>query len=149
MLHQQPPSLTSPSRPGVCVCVCVSTRTLSCVWLFATLWTVVHQALLSMGLSQARILEWIAISYSRGPFQSRMELASPASPALQVDSLLLSHLRSPDLVCRKKWWTQLAQPEAWLIGGRGRQGSCLTVTFWAEITERQSCPWGPFERANP
>ena len=36
------------------------------VWLFATLWTVAHQALLSMGILQARILEWVAISSSRG-----------------------------------------------------------------------------------
>ena len=29
-------------------------------------WTVTHQAPLSMGNSQARILEWIAIPFSRG-----------------------------------------------------------------------------------
>ena len=54
------------------------------------------------GILQARILEWVAISYSREPFRSRMEPASPASSALQVDSLPLSHLRSPDLMCRQK-----------------------------------------------
>lgn len=32
---------------------------------FATLWTVVHQDPLSMGYSQARLLEWIAIPSSR------------------------------------------------------------------------------------
>ena len=31
-----------------------------------TLWTIAHQAPLSMGILQARILEWGAISYSRG-----------------------------------------------------------------------------------
>ena len=41
------------------------------VWLFAAPWTVVHQAPLSMGFSQARILEWVAISSSRGSFQSK------------------------------------------------------------------------------
>ena len=30
-----------------------------------TPWTVAHQAPLSMGISQARILEWVAISFSR------------------------------------------------------------------------------------
>ena len=29
-------------------------------------WTVAHQARLSMGFSQARMLEWVAISFSRG-----------------------------------------------------------------------------------
>ena len=36
------------------------------VWLFATLWTVARQAPLSMGILQARILEWVAVSSSRG-----------------------------------------------------------------------------------
>ena len=33
---------------------------------FAIPWTVAHQAPLSMGFFQARILEWVAISFSRG-----------------------------------------------------------------------------------
>ena len=37
----------------------------------ATLWTVAHQAPLSLGILQARILKWIAISLSRGSFQPR------------------------------------------------------------------------------
>ena len=37
----------------------------------ATLWSVAHQAPLPMGILQARILEWIAISFSRGSFQPR------------------------------------------------------------------------------
>ena len=37
----------------------------------ATLWTVAHQAPLSTGILQARILEWVAISFSRGSFQPR------------------------------------------------------------------------------
>ena len=38
---------------------------LSRVLLFATPWTVAHQASLSMGILQARILEWVAIPSSR------------------------------------------------------------------------------------
>ena len=44
---------------------------LSHIQLFATLWTVAHQAPLSMGILQARILEWIAIPSSRGSSQLR------------------------------------------------------------------------------
>ena len=36
------------------------------VWLCATVWTIAHQDPLSMGFSQARILEWVAVSSSRG-----------------------------------------------------------------------------------
>ena len=39
-------------------------------WL-ATPWTVAHQAPLSMGISQARKLEWVAISSSRGSSRPR------------------------------------------------------------------------------
>ena len=41
----------------------------SCVWLFVTLWTIAHQAPLSMEFS--RILEWVAIFSSRGSSQHR------------------------------------------------------------------------------
>ena len=44
---------------------------LSRVQLFATPWIVAHQAPLSMGFLQERILEWVAISFSRGMFQPR------------------------------------------------------------------------------
>ena len=49
-------------------CLC---NVLSCVQLFATLWTVVHQA--SLWIFPARILEWVAISLSRGSFLPRDE----------------------------------------------------------------------------
>ena len=39
------------------------------------------------GISQARILEWVAISFSRGLPHPGI---GPPSPALQVDSFLLS-----------------------------------------------------------
>ena len=41
------------------------------VWLFVTPQTVARQAPQSMGFFQARILEWVAISFSRGSFQLR------------------------------------------------------------------------------
>ena len=43
----------------------------SCIWLLATPWTVDCQAPLSMGILQARILEWVAMSSSRGSSQPR------------------------------------------------------------------------------
>ena len=50
--------------------LCVLSR-FSRVQLFATLWTVAHQAPLSMGILQARLLEWVAIPFSRGSSQLR------------------------------------------------------------------------------
>ena len=48
---------------------CVCAQSLSCVRLFATPWTVAHQAPLSKGKLQARILEWVSMPSSRGSFQ--------------------------------------------------------------------------------
>ena len=39
----------------------VRAKLLSCVKLYATLWTVAHQALLPMGSLQARMREWVAM----------------------------------------------------------------------------------------
>ena len=49
---------------------CVLSR-FSHIQLFETLWTVAHQAPLSMGILQARILEWVAMPSSRGSSQPR------------------------------------------------------------------------------
>ena len=58
-----------PVLRGVCAeCVCARVHVLSHVRLFATLWTAACQVPLSMGVSQARILERVAISSFRGSF---------------------------------------------------------------------------------
>ena len=65
----------------VCVCVCVRAEFLSCVPLCHPIdcgppGSYVH------GISQARILEWAAISFSRGSSRPGLTLTSPASPSL-------------------------------------------------------------------
>ena len=58
----------SESHSALCVCVCVCMCMLvtqSCLN-FATPWTVACQAPLSMAILQARILEWVAMPFSRG-----------------------------------------------------------------------------------
>ena len=70
-----------------CVSPCsVRCAVLSCssvFWLFATPWTIACQASLSMGILQARILEWIAMPSSRASSQPRDE---SRSPTLHMDS---------------------------------------------------------------
>ena len=67
----------------------------SCVWLFATLWTVAHQASPSMGFSRQEC--WSELPFPPpGDFPNPgTEPMSPVALALQVDSLLLSHQGSP------------------------------------------------------
>ena len=58
-------------------------KSLSHVWLFVTPWTVACQILCPWN-SPTRILEWVAIHFSRVSSQPRNE---PISPTLQADSL--------------------------------------------------------------
>ena len=62
-------SMNSGQKNAQCIavfplCVYMCTELLSCVQLFATPWTVAHQAPVH-GIFQARILEWVAISFFR------------------------------------------------------------------------------------
>ena len=66
----------------MCIYVCVL---LAQLCLTVTLRTVAHQALVSVhGILQAKILEWGAISFSRGSSRSRDQTQTLA---LQADSL--------------------------------------------------------------
>ena len=73
---------------------------------FVTPWTVACQSSVH-GISQARILEWVAFSFSRGSSRPRDRTFVSCVPELQVDSLhtessgigptpfTLSHLFNP------------------------------------------------------
>ena len=68
---------------------------LSCIRLFATLWTVALQAPLSIGFSRQEYwseLPFLPLGNLPDP---GIEPMSPAFPALQVDSLPLNHQGSP------------------------------------------------------
>ena len=58
---------------------------LSCVWLYVTLWTVAH------GTFQARILEWVAISFSRGSSSSHTRDWNCASSVSCIGRQTLHH----------------------------------------------------------
>ena len=65
------------------------------VWLFVTLWAVTLWASLSMGFSQQECWSGLPCPPLRDLPHPEIEPTSPACPALQVDSLLLSHWGSP------------------------------------------------------
>ena len=80
------------------IATCVSIFScFSHVRLFAILWAIALQSPLSMGFS--RQVDWSGLPFpSPGDFPDPgMEPMSPASPALQADSLLLNHWGSPIL----------------------------------------------------
>ena len=67
---------------------------LSCVWLFATPWTVALQAPLSLGFSSQKYSSGLPFSLGDVPNQG----IEPKSPALQVDSLPSEPLKSIEFV---------------------------------------------------
>ena len=54
----------------------------SCVRLFVTLWIAACQAPLSMGILQARLLEWAAMPSSRGSSQPRDQICISFVPCI-------------------------------------------------------------------
>ena len=86
-----------------CKALCACVLSLSHVRLFVTTWTVAHQALLSIGF-QARVLQWLAISSSRGPSwlrdQTRFSCISCIGRQIlyhweRLTSTVLDHPHSP------------------------------------------------------
>ena len=69
---------------GAVLCCAVLSGSVVSDLLFVTPWTVARQAPLSMGILQARILEWVAIP---SPGSQTNPGIKPRSPALQADAL--------------------------------------------------------------
>ena len=117
----------------VCFCACLL-NCFSCVRLFATLWTVAHQALLSMGFSRQEY--WSGL-----PCLPPGELPDPGiklrSPALQAHSLPSGHQGSRDNV----YWPALIVCDVlpycvWcVIPMANLQGGCYSPHFTVEETE--------------
>ena len=75
----------------------VKVKSLSHVRLFATPWTIAYQAPVVHGIFQARVLEWVAISFSRASSQPRDRTGSPI---LQADTLPSEPPRKPITKCK-------------------------------------------------
>ena len=87
-----------PLFPGESLCTLHAASAHSCfsqVRLFVTPRAVARQAPLSMGILQARILEWVAMPPLGDLPNAGIEPTFPASLAWQADSLPLSHWRNP------------------------------------------------------
>ena len=99
------------------VCACM----FSCVWLFVTQGSEAHRAPLSIGFSRQEY--WCGLLFS-----SSGDLPDPgiklASSALRVDSLLLSHLGSPDT-----GKLNAAVGMVFIRSGHGTGAMCLSIVY--------------------
>ena len=78
------------------------------------------------GISQARILEWVAVSYSRGSSWPRDRTCISCSPHWQTDSLPLCYRGSP---CLLRSWPQTDL----LQGGRFPASWTWDFFFFAQV----------------
>ena len=93
---------------------------LSCVWLFATPQTSACQVPLSMGLSRQEY--WSGLSC---PLPGDLPTSGP--PALQADSLPLSHQASPHRKCIEHWIWSLCQDAKFSTNTKFSMPSALTL----------------------
>ena len=94
MGHKELDTTEATEHAGMPVCIYVrhEVKSLSRVQLFATLWTVAYQASPSMGFSKQEYWSGLLCPLSGDLPDPGIE---PMSPALQSDSLPLSHWGSP------------------------------------------------------
>ena len=81
---------------GKCYYMWVKWKSFSCVWLFATPWTIY-----SMKFSRPQYWEWVAFPFSRGSSQARDQ--TQVSP-LQADSLLAEPQRNTGIL--QEYWSR-------------------------------------------
>jgi len=96
---QTHPSCPHLTQTRLCLFLLCMLRHVSCVQLFATLWTVARQAPLSMGFCRQEYWSGLPFSSPGDLPAPRIEPTSSAAPALQVDSLPLNHRASPKHPC--------------------------------------------------
>ena len=107
----------------MCVHVCVCVQSLRRVWLFVTPWTIARQAPLSMQFSRQEY--WSGLPFPPPVYlpDPRIEPTSPVPPALQSDSLLLSHQGNP--------WHY-----------HGQSSRCKNPSHHVGVEERHPCNYG-------
>ena len=84
----------------VCVCVCVSLCMLTCVQLFATPWTVAHQAPLSMEFSRQEY--WSGLPFPSLGYLPDLGIKT-SSPVSCIAGWILSYFATKET---RKWMTQ-------------------------------------------
>ena len=92
--NRQPQCPSVSPTPSIHMYACVLSR-FCCVQLFWTLWTVAHQVPLSMEFSRQEYWSGLPCSPPCDLPDSGLEPMFPTAPAMQVGSLLMSHLGSP------------------------------------------------------
>ena len=90
-----------------------SEKSLSCVWLFVTPWTVAYQVPLSMGFSSQEY--WSGLLFP-SPEDLPDPGIEPRSPALQADALLSEpEVRKIHIFLHSHWWSHTVTRLTWMV----------------------------------
>ena len=112
-----------------CVCALVCAQSLGCVWLSATLWTVAHQAPLSMGFSRQEC--WSGL-----PFPPPGDLPNPG---IEPTSLTSPALAGGVFTTSATWEAQMRSKAMFLLWHlKSYHESVVTLgtSLWAEVLTR-------------
>ena len=116
----------------VFVCVCQVASDWHISELFEILWTVACRASLSMGFSKQEFWSGLPCPPPGDLSHPGIETASPAAPALQVDSLPLSHQGNPFMLLFSH---SVMSDSLWLHGLQYARLPCPSLSPWVF-----SCP---------
>ena len=117
----------------------VCTQLFGCVWLFETPWTVVHQAPLSVEL-WTRILEWVAISSSKGSSQPRDRICS--SCVFCIGSRILYHWCHLGMASFSPLFTSSGLSSSYTSQATSSLATCLSLndrSLWSTEPCYRSC----------
>ena len=131
-------SLNVCCKSSVCYNGMARASMLNHVWLCVTLWTVAHQAPLSMGFSRQEYWSGLPFPTPGDLPDPGIEPMSPVSPALQADALQLSHLGSPCVTKKKKKKTN--KPKNFLLNFYLKPNPTRVQTSFEECVQLQHFP---------
>ena len=120
---------------------CKKVKSLSRVQLLATLWTVAHQVPPSMGIFQARVLEWGAIAFSHrgGKWYSKRTLPNVTLlVSARVGMRAWSWQSYSSRCCEKMVPAHQASLLSW--GLKGQEVRSILIGRWV-VSLRPSDPW--------
>ena len=84
------------------------------------------------GISQVRILEWVAISFSKGSSQARGHSLVSKSPTWLMDSLPLCHLASPQHMASRPFFPILGFLESVTLVKGNALPCCERILVWQD-----------------
>ena len=123
------------------LCTCVFSR-LSRVQLFVTLWTIATR-LLCPWILQVKILEWVAVPFSRGSFQRRNQTWVPC-----IAGGFFTIWATKEAQCYSLWGHKDSDTTEWLNNNKSSPGNSSAVKAEFQYTKSKVYVNFPFSNSS-